>query len=110
VLRDMPVISHRGIHTWPPTWTWTGKGQDKPPLGEAGVLKKVRTSVVGPKEPGAVTPDNRIYLFMDYRDSGYVGCLILDDPAACRQIGTVLSALCGMTIKQIGDIDLEHLL
>ncbi len=106
----MPVISHRGIRTWPPTWTWTGKGEDKQPHGEAGVLRKVRTSVVGPKEPGAMTHDNRIYLFMDYRDSEFVGCLILDDAAACRQIGTVLSALRGMTIKQIGDIDLEHLL
>jgi hypothetical protein len=47
---------------------------------------------------------------MDYRDSGYVGCLKLDDADACRQIGRVLAEMRGWTIQQIGDTDLEHLL
>ncbi|HKA34231.1 MAG TPA: hypothetical protein VKH64_13505 [Candidatus Binatia bacterium] len=110
MLRDMSLLSHRGIPTWPPTWSWTGKGQEKPARGEVGVLREVRTSVVASSQPGSISPDNRIYLFMDYRDSGYVGCLLMDDTAACRQIGRVLAELRGWSIKQIGDIDLEHLL
>jgi hypothetical protein len=109
MLRDMPLFSYPGMHTWPPKWSWTGKGARKAARGEVGVLKKVRVSAADPFQAG-VKPDNRIYLFMDYRDSGYVGCLVLDDAAACRQIGRVLAEMRGWSIKQIGDTDLEHLL
>jgi len=110
MLRDMSLLSYRGAPTWPPTWSWTGKGEAKPARGEVGVLKKVRISVADTDQAGVVKPDNRIYLFMDFRDSGYVGCLKLDDAAACRQIARVLAELRGWSIKQIGDTDLEHLL
>jgi len=78
--------------------------------GEVGILKDVYTSVVSTSQPGSIRPDNRIYLFIEHGDSGYVGCLLLDDAAACRQIGRVLAELRGWTIQQIGDNHLEHLL
>jgi hypothetical protein len=110
MLRDMAFFSSRGTHTWPPTWSWTGKGKPKPARGEVGILKKVRISAADPDQAGVAKPDSRIYVFMNYRDSEYVGCLKLDDAAACRQIGRVLAEMRGWTIKQIGDTDLEHLL
>lgn len=106
----MSILSYRGIRTWPPTWLWRGEGEDRAARGEVGVLKEVRISVVKPWQPGAVRPYNRIYLFMEYLGSAYIGCLILDDPATCLQIGRILAELCGRTMREIGDIDLEHLL
>ena len=110
MLRDMPLLAYHGVRTWPPRWSWTGKGKAKPARGEVGVLKEVRISVADPSKRGAAKPSSRIYLFMDYRSSGYVGRLKLDDADACRQIGRVLAELRGWPIKQIGDTDLEHLL
>src|ERR1041385_7723885 len=81
-------MSYRGQHSWPPTWMWTGKGENKYPRGEVGVLKEVHISILDPSQPDSHRPYNRIYLFMEYRDSGYVGCLLFDDPTACRQIAT----------------------
>jgi hypothetical protein len=47
---------------------------------------------------------------MEYRDSSYVGCLLFDNPATCRQIGELLAQHCGQTLKEVGDLDLGHLL
>ena len=89
---------------------WTGTGDNKFPRGEVGLLKEVYISIVDPNQPDSQRPYNRIYLFMEYRDSRYLGCLILDDPAFSRQLGKILSEQCGKTLKEIGEIDLSHLL
>jgi len=47
---------------------------------------------------------------MEYQGGEYVGCLLLDDASICRQIGEILSGLCGKTLKEVGAIDLSHLL
>jgi hypothetical protein len=109
-VRSHPFTHYRGQASWPPVWTWTGVGENKQPRGEVGVLKEVHTSVDDPAQPDSVTPYNRVYLFMEYRDGGYIGCLLFDDPAACRQIGEILSQQCGRTIEEVGRIDLSHLL
>jgi len=89
---------------------WTGKGDNKYPHGEVGVLKEVHVAIDDPDQPDSRRPYNRIYLFMEYRESGYVGCLLFDNPAACRQIAKILSGQCGKPLKDIGQIDLSHLL
>jgi len=89
---------------------WTGKGDNKYPHGEVGVLKEVHVAIDAPDQPDSHRPYNRIYLFMEYRESGYVGCLLFDNPAACRQIAKILSGQCGKPLKDIGQIDLSHLL
>jgi hypothetical protein len=35
---------------------------------------------------------------------------LFDDPAGCREIGKILSQYCGRSLKEIGQIDLAHLL
>jgi hypothetical protein len=89
---------------------WTGKGEHKYPIGEIGVLKEVDVSIADPNKPESTRPFKRVYLFIEYRESGYLGCLLFEDAAACRQIGDMLSLQCGHTVEEIGSIDLTHLL
>jgi hypothetical protein len=109
-LRDHAIMSYRGQKNWPPVWMWTGTGENKFPRGELGVLKEVYVSAVDPHSPDSHKPYNRVYLFIEYRDSRYVGALLFDDEATCRQIGKILLDRCGNSIADIGDIDLSHLL
>lgn len=89
---------------------WTGSGDNKSPRGEIGTLKEVHISITDPEKSDRPKPHNRIYLFMEYRDGAYVGCLLFDDAAFCREMGKILSEQCGRTLKEIGAIDLSHLL
>jgi hypothetical protein len=109
-MRNHPFMTYRGQPNWPPKWTWTGKGENKRPLGEVGILKEVHTSITDRRSPEAVAPYCRIHLFIEYRDGSYIGTLFFDDPAACRRIGDLLSTQCGKTIQEIGDLDLGHFL
>jgi hypothetical protein len=109
-LRAHPLMSYRGQRNWPPAWTWTGIGENEKPHGETGFLKQIHISIVPPDNPQRKKPFNHLYVYMDYREGSYVGCLIFDDAATCRQMGKILIAQCGRTIKEIGDLDLNHLL
>src|SRR5262245_38296511 len=58
LFRDHPLISHRGIHSWPPAWTWIGGMQNQSPQGEIGILREVHTS--------KIQPNNRCFLRVYY--------------------------------------------
>jgi hypothetical protein len=77
--------------------------------GEFGTLKEVRVSAAEPKQDEDVKP-SRLYLFMNYRNSAYVGSVLFDDASACRQVGRVLLDQRGRSLREIGQIDLSHLL
>jgi len=109
MLRDSPLITYRGVHTWPPAWMWAGKGEPKTVRGEIGSLNEVHPSIADPGDPSCVRPFNRIYLFIEYQNAEYLGCLLFDDPAACRQIAEILSHQCGRLLSEIGDLDLGRL-
>jgi hypothetical protein len=109
-LRRHPQMRYRGQRNWPPAWLWMGEGERDFARGEVGVLTRIDVSIQDPHNPFNPKPYNRIYLFMEHRGSGYIGCLLFDDPAACRQVGKILSDLGGWTLKEIGDLDLTHLL
>ena len=103
-------MSYRGQPNWPPTWLWTGKGPNRRVFGEVGVLKEVHVAIDEPDAANSVRPYNRVYLYMEYDESRYVGCLLFDDAAACRQVGDILAQQCGKSLQEIGNIDLSHLL
>lgn len=103
-------MSYRGQPNWPPTWLWIGKGKNKYPLGEVGTLKKVTISIADPNQPDNPKPHNRIYLSMEYLGARYMGCLLFDDAATCRQIGAILAKRRGRRLDAIGNLDLSHLL
>jgi hypothetical protein len=44
------------------------------------------------------------------RGAEYVGAVLLNDPAFCREIFEVLSGHVGKTIQEIGDINLSYTL
>ena len=41
---------------------------------------------------------------------GYIGALLFDEGLFCQQMGKILETYIGRTIKEIGDLDLSHLL
>jgi len=102
-LRDHPLMSHRGVRTWPPTWI-----QRNPPnklkarlRGEIGILKRVLCHR---------DMHNECFLIIEHGGDAWIGALMIDNWAFCAQIGDVLQSHIGHSIKEIGDIDLSFTL
>jgi hypothetical protein len=101
-LRDHPLISYHKLHNWPPAWTWIDGPEDKHPTGEIGILRTVLLS--------KTRPADRCFLLIRYEESCYVGCLLLEDQAFCRQITKLLQQYCNRSIVEIGNLDLSYTL
>ena len=102
LLRDHPLMSYNRLRSWPPPWTWTDGTDNKHPLGEVGILKAV--------VPSNIEPAGRCFLYIDYEGATYIGCLLIDDIAFCRQIVELLMANRNRPIAEIGDLDLSYTL
>jgi hypothetical protein len=100
-LRKHPLISYRGIPSWPPVWTWIGGNGNERPKGEVGILKQVK-----PVDGQFV---NRCFLWMQYQDSTYLGCLLFTATPFCHQLSNLLEKNCGQSVEYIGGLDLSHL-
>lgn len=100
-LRNHPLMVRYGIPNWPPMWTPVNPRDDKPSLrGEIGVLKHVLGQ----------SSKNTCFLLIAHDDEHYLGALLFDDLLFCQQICKLLQTCTGLTIKEIGDSDLSHLL
>jgi hypothetical protein len=82
-------------------WVWIGGDEDRHPEGEVGTLKQVR-SVDG--HPIV----HRCFVWMQYEDNMYVGCLLLSDPALCEAVCKLFQNNIGQSIEYIGGLDLSH--
>ena len=102
LLREHPLFSYHGMHSWPPVWTWMGGGDNRRPRGEVGILKRV--------EKSHVLPANRCFLHIDYEDSSYIGCLLCCDEGFCKSIVRVFEVNLNKTIADIGSLDISRLL
>jgi hypothetical protein len=102
LLRDHPLMSYRGIPSWPPIWTWVYGHENKKPKGEIGILTEVRLSLI--------EPPNRCFLLMDHQGSTYMGCLLIDDLSFCAKITQLLQNYCGQSLQDIGSLDLSYTL
>jgi hypothetical protein len=100
-LRDHPLVSFFGRHSWPPVWTWIGGQRDQYLRGELGVLKEVRLSE---------RPAQKCFLVMEHENALYMGCLLISDHAFCEQIFELIGKHRGYSVKAIGDINVDHLL
>jgi hypothetical protein len=97
-LRDHPLVSYRGRHTWPPVWVCrVGASKARTPSGEVGCLKRV-----------LYEPDNRgkIFLVIEYEQAEYVGCVLFDSRPFCEQIAEHLMGRQGMSIEALGALDI----
>jgi len=101
-LREHPLMSYRGLPNWPPVWTWMAGERKHSPKGEVGILQDVMLSTIGAQ--------NRCFLIIEHDQATYMGCLLFDDIAFCRQLYDQLQGYCRRTIREIGDLDLGHLL
>ncbi|HEY6200828.1 MAG TPA: hypothetical protein VI231_19670 [Candidatus Binatia bacterium] len=106
-LRNHPLKSCGGLRNWPPTWSWIGGENKSHPAGEVGVLTEVKTYYPTGQTFGL--PLNRIFLFIDYDKSRYVGSMSFEDAEACKTVAEILQRYCGHDLAEIGDIELRFL-
>jgi hypothetical protein len=98
-------MSDRGICNWPPTWTKTGVLPDmamEPFRGEIGTLDQVLIT--------KISPYTRCYLLIKVAGEPYMGTLLFEDAAFCRQISELLQHYIGKSIRRIGGLDVSYLL
>jgi hypothetical protein len=101
-LRDHPLMSYRGVPNWPPVWTPAARNGSVMTLtGEVGVLKYVHSNSLR---------SNKCFLVIDFQEEAYIGSLIFKDHSFCGQISRLLRDHVGRLIKEIGDLDVSHLL
>ena len=102
LLRGHPLFRYHGMQSWPPTWTWIAGLDNKHPKGEIGILRRVQKS--------KVQPADRCFLYIDFDDSSYIGCLLCADHAFCTQMVRILEANLNKTIREIGSLDISRML
>jgi hypothetical protein len=94
-------MSYRGVRNWPPVWTLTRNESARILRGEVGVLKYVHYNTI---------MSNKCFLVIDFQAESYIGSLIFKDHSLCKQISHLLVDHIGRPIKDIGDLDVSHLL
>ena len=94
-LRDQ-LHTHNGtFYNWPPIWTTSRDPRDKL-RGEIGTLQHVLMNE---------HDDEVLFIVIEYQGRRYMGAMGFDSSAFCRQIYTVLQPHIGLSIKEIGDMD-----
>jgi hypothetical protein len=98
-LRSHPLMSHRGVFSWPPQWVRIDGTENQSPVGEVGILSEVSASNV----PGL----DELFVMMDYLGSVYMGCLVFDDLGFCHELHQLLAAQRGRPISEIAALELN---
>ena len=99
LIRHHPLMSYKGMPSWPPDWVWIDGVENKCPKGEIGVFRRVVQS--------NIQPSNRCFLFINHEESNYIGGLTVDDHDFCAQIVRFLQAhCCNRSIAEIGGLEL----
>ena len=101
-LRDHPLMTRKSGHpNWPPVWTPMNRDRDDKPLGEVGSLEDVMMSH---------RINDKVFMFMQHEGLRYMGFMSFDDPPFCAEIYRLLKSNVGLSIKEIGDLDLSYML
>ena len=90
-----------GYPTWPPQWTTTHQDKNDKPIGEVGILEDVMMSKL---------IDNKVFIFMRCEGFRYMGFMGFDDLMFCHDMYTLLKSKMGLSIKEIGDLDVSYTL
>ena len=99
-LRDHRMLKRESGHViWPPVWLRMGDNKPPPLTGEIGHLQQVLTNEAF---------DKILFLIITHQGSQYMGAMTIDDSIFCGQLCELLKAKIGLSIKEIGDLDLSH--
>jgi hypothetical protein len=100
--RDHPLMIRKsGYPNWPPVWNTTSHDKKDIPTGEAGMLEEaVMSNLI----------DNKVFMLMTLGGVRYMAFMAFDDIAFCSQIFYLLKDNLGRSIKEIGDLNVWHLL
>jgi hypothetical protein len=101
-LRDHPLMSYHGAHNWPPVWISLYDKDDQLRRSEVGVLAEVRASQFG--------LEDRIVLMMKHDEKMYGAALTFADATFCKQVLELMRNSVGLSIQDIGDLDLSFTL
>ncbi len=85
------------MKNWPPVWTQTRKDSTKTVRGEIGVLQYVYSN---PR------PSSTCYLVIDYEGDAYIGALVFESRAFCKQVVQLLNAHLKRSINEISDLEI----
>jgi hypothetical protein len=100
LLRNHPRIRYGKFSNWPPFWiSLHPKGTEL--SKEVGVLTEVRKSQFRA---------DRLVLVMEYEEDLYGAAVTFSDVAFCNRIFELLKNSVGLSIEDIGNIDLSHTL
>ena len=95
-LRDHPLISYKGVRSWPPVWFDADVVPGKVIQGEVGIL----TDVVMRELELC-----RVFLTIRHQGTSFLGVLFFDDQRFCLKTYQFLRTCIGRGIKDIGDMD-----
>ncbi len=101
MLRDHPLMRYRGIPNWPPVWTRTRDENRRTVRGEVGILTYIYSNS---------RMSSKCFLVIDHEGEMYIGALIFQTHELCKQVTDFLWCYVNRPIKEIGDLDLSHLL
>ena len=100
--RDHPLMAYKScMKTWPPLWSSVGGDKKDWPKGEVGTLQQAWLHD---------ELDTCLFLFIEYNGHHYTGSMYFDDIGFCYEIDRVLKSNLGRPLKEIGDLELSHLL
>jgi hypothetical protein len=100
-LRDHPLMIRKsGIVIWPPQWQPVNPGRGSV-QGEIGILDDVSMHEA---------IENKIFLAIDCLGERYIAVLAFDDNQFAKQVYSLLLGNLGQCLKEIGDLDLSHIL
>jgi len=84
---------------WPPIWNkFKGDGVVS---SEIGYLEHIRIRA---------ELQSCLFLTIGHEGAKFMGSMTFDDSAFCLQLCKLLKSKIGLSIKEIGDLDLSHLL
>jgi hypothetical protein len=102
MLKNNPLMTYRGLSSWPPTWTWVGGVDNQHPKGEVGILEEIKVSQIEPMD--------RIFPYMEY-EAGVLYRLSLDRSSFLLPPNrSPIAGLLRASICEIGETDLSHTL
>ena len=99
-LRNHPSMCFGRVGSWPPFWTNTDKNKRDHPRGEIGVLANAYTT-------RAVA--TICFLMIEHESETYIGHLMLEDPAFCQQLCSILKQNIGHTIAGIASLNVNYI-